>query len=222
MTEPERWLISEGILRTIEVLRKTYDNAKWLIDATSSSRNDDDSNLSEQDQLAAELIDEAMGSSAINLARPDSSAALRLLPDASDDPDVAQHYRELTQQGLTELKHSRLVELHKTLTNVADSPDPAHHDPFDVPSANADAVLAALSDVRLVLSELLEIHDELASEELQERVLSTFFTVGGEDPDNGPPDVSPDDLVAATFVVVGYLQQSLVDGMLERFDPRGK
>lgn len=131
---------------------------------------------------------------------PADPALRRLLPDASTDPRVAAELRRLTEQDLRATKTDHLARLRACV-------DGAGPELVVVPS-EAPAVAAALSDVRLVLAERLGIRTDADAE-----VLHTLALLGpGPDADEAEQGVH---LLATLHVVLGILQESLVELMLD-------
>lgn len=136
------------------------------------------------------------------LAPPADPAVRRLLPDASHaDPDVAAEFRRLTEDDLRTTKIANL----RTLRTALEAPTPQ----VRVDPAVAPAVAAALTDLRLVLAERLGIRSE------EDADAAYMLVLGG-----GPLDVTDPDAVARRFLatvsaLLGVLQESLMDLMLE-------
>ncbi|WP_454044369.1 DUF2017 family protein [Cellulosimicrobium sp. Marseille-Q8652] len=139
---------------------------------------------------------------------PLDPAVSRLLPAASDDAAVAAEFRRFTQDDLAGEKIGRLVLLGQMLVDG----EPAHAAPFVVPRDTAKRVAGALTDVRLVLAERLDLRTD-------EQVEGLYDELDAEG-DDGPDDASDVDGLAArrflvsVFLLTGLLQESLVDGML--------
>jgi len=136
------------------------------------------------------------------LPPPADPAVRRLLPDASTDREIAAELRRLTEQDLRATKAGHLGRLRAGL--LAADPD------LVVAPDDAAAVAAAFTDVRLVLAERLGVRDDEDSDALHALVLAG---------DDGTGDV--DDglrLLATLHVVLGVLQESLVELMLARLD----
>ncbi len=139
------------------------------------------------------------------LPPPDDPAVHRLLPDASrDDPAVAGEFRRLTEDDLRAAKLARLRWLWTALQN--DGPV--------VPAAQAPAVAATLTDLRLVLAERLGIR----TDEDAERLLRAT----GRRHRRGTDDVQR--YLATVYDALTWLQESLVQAMLARGDlgPQGR
>lgn len=136
------------------------------------------------------------------VAAPADPALRRLLPDASRTaPDVAAEFRRLTEEELRGTKAGNLAVLRTVLT--APTPD------VRVDPASAPAVAAALTDLRLVVSERLGIRSEADADAAYRLVV-----------DGGPLDVTDPDSVARRFLatmstLLGVLLESLVCLMLE-------
>ncbi|MGB8381607.1 MAG: DUF2017 family protein [Dermatophilaceae bacterium] len=87
-------------------------------------------------------------------------ALRRLLPDAHrGDPDVAAEFRHLTEQGLRQRKYT-------TLTTAIDALAAATPEKVTLTRAQAEALLVALTDTRLLLGERLGLQTEEDTERL--------------------------------------------------------
>jgi hypothetical protein len=94
--------------------------------------------------------------------RPPSDPALaRLLPDMSEDEDLAGSLRELTEPSLRAEKIARLLFVVEELDHPA-----RRDDSFFVPDGREADVLRAINDVRLVIATRLGLGDTLADDEL--------------------------------------------------------
>ena len=134
---------------------------------------------------------------------PGDPAVRRLLPDASDDPAVAGEFRRFTQRDLAAEKVGRLVLLAQMLVDG----EPTTTAPFVVPRDAARRVAGALTDVRLVLADRLDLRTD-------EQVEGLYDELQDED-DDGPGDGGgPRRFLVSVFLLTGLLQESLVDGML--------
>lgn len=135
------------------------------------------------------------------VAPPEDPAVRRLLPDASSDPELAAELRRLTEHDLRATKAGHLERLRDAL--AAADPD------LVVTPEDAQAVAAAFTDVRLVLAERLGVRSDADSELVHAIVLAA------------DDDADVDDglrLLATLHVVLGVLQESLVELMLARLD----
>ncbi len=176
-----------------------------------------------QDDPPADVLDVVIETEPV--PPPVDPALRRLLPDASrEDPEVAAEYRRLTEADLRSTKSENLRRLRAAVSD-------AEPDLVVVPS-EAPAVAAALTDVRLVVSERLGIRTEEDADALE-------VLLAAPDPgpaDGGPADVPDDDgtevgggparatvdpvtevrrFLATVYVVLGILQESLVTLMLD-------
>ncbi|QJW37240.1 DUF2017 family protein [Cellulosimicrobium protaetiae] len=136
---------------------------------------------------------------------PPDPAVRRLLPDASDDADVATEFRRFTQDDLAARKVGRLVLLARMLVDS----EPSEAAPFAVTREDAEDVAGALTDVRLVLAERLGLRTD-------EQVEGLYDELDREGED-GPVDEvggAPRRFLVSVFLLTGLLQESLVDGML--------
>ncbi|MFC8921342.1 DUF2017 family protein [Cellulosimicrobium sp. NPDC057127] len=139
---------------------------------------------------------------------PADPAVRRLLPDASDDAAVADEFRRFTQGDLAAEKVGRLVLLGQMLVDG----EPASAAPFVVPRDAARRVAGALTDVRLVLAERLDLRTD-------DQVEGLYDELDAEGEDGPELDGDVDGRAARRFLVsvfllTGLLQESLVDGML--------
>ncbi|WP_069385951.1 DUF2017 family protein [Cellulosimicrobium cellulans] len=141
-------------------------------------------------------------------AVPTDPAVRRLLPDASDDADVAAEFRRFTQADLASEKVDRLVLLGQMLVDG----EPASAAPFVVPRDTARRVAGALTDVRLVLAERLD----LRTDDQVEGLYDELDAEGEEGPglDDDLDGRAARRFLVSVFLLTGLLQESLVDGML--------
>ncbi|WP_087471616.1 DUF2017 family protein [Cellulosimicrobium cellulans] len=137
---------------------------------------------------------------------PPDPAVRRLLPDASDDVEVAAEFRRFTQDDLAARKVGRLVRLARLLVDA----EPAEVAPFAVARDDAEDVAGALTDVRLVLAERLG----LRTDEQVEGLYDELDREGDDGPDDGEVGGAPRRFLVSVFLLTGLLQESLVDGML--------
>jgi hypothetical protein len=125
---------------------------------------------------------------------PDDPAIARLLPDASrDDPGIAGEFRRLTEYSL----RSRKREGARTAAAALSRPEPVHLD-----HSEALSLLKALTDVRLVIGERLELKTDADAEALHDRLWSG--------------DADPTWLaIASTYELLTYWQENLI-GVISR------
>ncbi|WP_182113458.1 MULTISPECIES: DUF2017 family protein [unclassified Actinotalea] len=127
---------------------------------------------------------------------PVDPALRRLLPDASPDAEVAAEFRRLSEADVRATKLANLARLRAALVG-------ARGEAVVVPSEAAH-VAAALTDLRLVISERLGVRtDEDAEEVYRVAVAPTRH------------DPEPRRLLAAVYAVLTQLQESLVGLMLD-------
>jgi len=138
---------------------------------------------------------------------PDDPAVLRLLPDASrDDPSLAAEFRRLTEDDLRAQKVDRLERLWQSLTAPGGG---RRHDELVVPARDAPAFAAALTDVRLVLAERLDVHTDAEAD--------AMYAVLGETPPSAPAargDHETRRYLVSVYGALTWLQESLVVLML--------
>ncbi|GAA3592455.1 hypothetical protein GCM10022223_03890 [Kineosporia mesophila] len=95
-------------------------------------------------------------------ATPDDPALARLLPDGNrDDPEASAEYRRLTEYGLRSRKRSGA----RTAAGALNRPAPVV-----LSSEEALSLMKALTDVRLVLGERLELKTDEDAESLHQRL----------------------------------------------------
>lgn len=157
-------------------------------------------------------------------AAPADSAIARLLPDASPtEPEASAEFRRLTQQDVARNKVARLVDLIGRLVRAEESVSATSAGAFfsedelglgarDVVVGREEAadVAAALTDLRLVLADRLEIDDEESAEALDAAVAAAWE--GRPDSEHGLDDRVR--LLGSVYVLTGFLQDSLVELML--------
>jgi hypothetical protein len=152
----------------------------------------------------------APGGHARDAIPPPDPAVRRLLPDASDDVEVATEFRRFTQDDLAARKVGRLVLLARMLVDS----EPSEVAPFAVAREEAEDVAGALTDVRLVLAERLG----LRTDEQVEGLYDELDREGDDGPDDGEVGGevggAPRRFLVSVFLLTGLLQESLVDGML--------
>ncbi|QHT55257.1 DUF2017 domain-containing protein [Cellulomonas sp. H30R-01] len=134
---------------------------------------------------------------------PQDPAVRRLLPDASqDDPDVAAEFRRLTEDDLRARKVARLGVMWTLLTTPGDG---RRHDLLTVAPKDAPELAAAITDLRLVLAERLDVRTDQDAESLYD-VLSD---------DAQGQDVDVRRYLVSLYGALSWLQESLVGLMLE-------
>ncbi|WP_081844620.1 DUF2017 domain-containing protein [Cellulomonas sp. URHE0023] len=161
------------------------------------------------------------------VAPPSDPAVRRLLPDASrDDPEVSAEFRRLTEDDIRAGKVARLVRLWTALTTPSDGHRP---DVFAIDPVDAKDVAAALTDLRLVLAERLEIRTDGQAERLYDQLLTS--PAADLDDDVGVElDPATRRYLVAVYGALSWLQESLVEALLTdlrapggaRDTPRGR
>lgn len=136
------------------------------------------------------------------LPAPQDPAVRRLLPDASrDDPELSAEFRRLTEDDLRAAKVARLGRLWTLLTTAGEG---RRHDLLTVSPAAAPDVAAALTDLRLVLAERLDVRTDEDAERLYDEL----------DDDDGAPGAEVRRYLVALYGALSWLQESLVGLML--------
>jgi uncharacterized protein (DUF885 family) len=126
---------------------------------------------------------------------PRDPALERLLPPAHrEDEAVAAEFRRLTEQGLRERKTANL-------TTAVDALRDADDDKVVLSAAQAQALVVALTDVRLLLGERLGLRTDDDAEELAQRL---------DDADQDDPAM----LLAAYYDFMTWLQESLTQSLM--------
>lgn len=126
------------------------------------------------------------------LPEPSDPATARLLPPASDDKEVADEFRRLGEPELIAGKIGRLREAQFLMENTRIV--------LDVPSASRFA--QALNDVRLVLSERLDIRDEADSA----RVAKV---------DDAAKVKTPEQYLALVYNLISWVQDTVMQALME-------
>jgi hypothetical protein len=141
---------------------------------------------------------------------PTDPAVRRLLPDASrEDADVSAEFRRFTQGDLATEKAQRLVLLADLL--LAGGPQDAEAStPLTVRHDDARRIAGALTDVRVVLAERLDLRTDAQVEELHDEVLAREGALSEHE---GAPDAARH-FLSSVFLLTGWLQESLVELML--------
>jgi len=129
------------------------------------------------------------------LEGPRDPALERLLPPAHrEDEAVAAEFRRLTEQGLRERKTANLTTAVEALRD-------ADGDKVVLSGAQAQALVVALTDVRLLLGERLGLRTDDDAEELAQRL---------DDADQDDPAM----LLAAYYDFMTWLQESLTQSLM--------
>lgn len=143
---------------------------------------------------------------------PDDPALHRLFPDAyPDDPEHAAEFRRLTEGDLRTTKSARL----RTLIALLGGSDAEDADPDEavqtvevmVPSDRAPDVVAALTDLRLVMAERIGVRTADDADALTELVTRPWG------PEAADPERAATRLRATLYLMLGVLQDTLLDAM---------
>jgi hypothetical protein len=128
-------------------------------------------------------------------AAPRDPALERLLPSAHrQDPALAAEFRRLTEYGLRERKAANLATAISALQG-------ADGDKLTVDKEQAQAMVVALTDVRLLLGERLGLRTEEDADDLQDRL-------GAASRDD------PQLYLAAYYDFLTWLQESLIQALM--------
>ena len=141
---------------------------------------------------------------------PRDPALHRLLPNVSrDDDELAADFRRFTESDLRAVKVSRLRLVWQALLSRTD----IDAEPFlwSVAPDQALDVLAALTDVRLVLAARLGIETEEHAQELYDYVESAQALMDDESDASQLPEDNPERLWLGTlYQALTWLQESLM------------
>jgi len=153
------------------------------------------------DDLVATLGLPALADSEADAAQvPRDPAMERLLPAGHhDDPAMAAEFRRLTQHGLRERKTANLAAAIAAVT-AADG------DKVRLDQEQAQAMVVALTDVRLLLGERLGLRTDDDADALQDRLESA-------DEDDAAED-DPQLYLAAYYDFMTWLQESLTQALM--------
>lgn len=126
---------------------------------------------------------------------PRDPALDRLLPSAHrEDPELAAEFRRLTEHGLRERKAANLATTISALLS-------AEGDKVRLDQEQAQAMVVALTDVRLLLGERLGLRTDEDADALQDRL----ETVLEDDPQLQ---------LAACYDFLTWLQESLIQALM--------
>lgn len=147
------------------------------------------------DDLVATLGVRPLGDPALTPQKPFDPAIERLLPTANrEDPALAAEFRRLTEHGLRERKSANLATAIEALL-AADG------DKVRLDQAQAQAMVVALTDVRLLLGERLGLRTDDDADALQDRL-----EAASED--------DPQLYLAAYYDFMTWLQESLTQALM--------
>ncbi|WPF81183.1 DUF2017 family protein [Sanguibacter sp. 4.1] len=162
---------------------------------------------------------------------PADPAVRRLLPDASDDPEVAHEFRRLTDDDLRQRKVDRLLLFADLLLEASPSADEDEQLPLVVGREEGAEIAGALGDVRQVIGSRLGLQTDADTDALYRSVSATW----DEDEDDGLETgqesarghagealSGPELFLGSVFLLTGYLQESLTDCLLEHHRRAGR
>ena len=135
---------------------------------------------------------------------PQDPALLRLLPDASDDPEIAGELRRFTEADVRRGKLDRLRAWRAAIQRAEPS--------LVVPAATAADHAAAITDVRLVLASRLGV-------ETDEQADAVYALAAAPGPP-GDDEEATRRFLASVYAVLTALQESLVALMVGDLDTR--
>ena len=149
------------------------------------------------DDLVATLGVRPLNDPSITPQAPFDPALERLLPTANrEDPALAAEFRRLTEHGLRERKTANL-------TTAIEGLLAAEGDKVKLDRAQAQAMVVALTDVRLLLGERLGLRTDDDADALQDRL-----EAASED--------DPHLYLAASYDFMTWLQESLTQALIRR------
>lgn len=162
---------------------------------------------------------------------PADPAVRRLLPDASDDPEVAHEFRRLTDDDLRQRKVDRLLLFADLLLEASPSADEDEQLPLVVGREEGAEIAGALGDVRQVIGSRLGLQTDADTDALYRSVSATWGEDEGDGPETGPESArghagealsGPELFLGSVFLLTGYLQESLTDCLLEHHRRAGR
>lgn len=162
---------------------------------------------------------------------PADPAVRRLLPDASDDPEVAHEFRRLTDDDLRQRKVDRLLLFADLLLEASPSADEDEQLPLVVGREEGAEIAGALGDVRQVIGSRLGLQTDADTDALYRSVSATWEEDEGDGPETGPESArghagealsGPELFLGSVFLLTGYLQESLTDCLLEHHRRAGR
>lgn len=148
---------------------------------------------------------------------PEDPALRRLFPDAyRDDPERTAEFRRLTECDLRATRSSRLRTLAAVLAAASGRPGPEAMGTgaddlveMRVPVAQAPQVVAALTDLRLVMAERLGVQTSDDADALVRLVTRPW------EQDASDPRRATTRLRATLYLMLGVLQDTLLEAMAD-------
>lgn len=198
-----------GVLLGATPFRKAARVAQQTAPDTQVDESDD------EDDEPGDVLDDGPPLSALGwpwqrpVERPTDSAVRRLLPDASEDPEQAAEFRRLTDADLRERKIAGL----RTWWQALRAPGGRHGDAVAVTAAEAPAVAAAMTDVRLVLADRLGVRTDEDGERIYQELTEPVPPgSGGRDSEA----IAVRRAFVGVYAMLSELQETLVGAMLEQ------
>ncbi|MCI1676354.1 MAG: DUF2017 domain-containing protein [Ancrocorticia sp.] len=149
---------------------------------------------------SADLSDVPIGGHADDGKRiPMDEAIARLLPDMSEEPELARELRNITQDSVAMAKAENLATFFESLGDVDGRVWVANDD--------AGAWLAAANDIRLVLAARLGVVDDVTASEVYRRASEMTGHGGGDEPREVE---DTEDLLAVLYSLLSWWQESLL------------
>ncbi|MCF2707144.1 DUF2017 family protein [Arcanobacterium haemolyticum] len=130
---------------------------------------------------------------------PMDEAYLRLLPDMSEEPELARDLRDMTQENVALAKVDNLVTFYRTLEG--------DNDTVWVTNEAAPGWLAACNDIRIVLAARLDIVDDATSQRVYDQATTMM---SGSDEDDTVQIEETEDLLAVLYTMLSWWQESLL------------
>lgn len=165
----------------------------------------------------AESIEEEEEGVEREFSMPADNAIEALLPDMSEDPDLANELRSLTEDSVASSKIDNLVTFYLGLNIVPASDSDASTDADErigygifVPNEDAQSWLSAMNDIRLVLAARLGINDDAAAEAVYQRAGYFTGTMSRRNPDELPTIETSEDMMAVLYGMLTWWQESLI------------
>lgn len=148
---------------------------------------------------------------------PDDPILQRMLPPMSSDPDEAAVLRALTEDALRREKSDRLETVYwrvvEAVTTEENEPQ-VHDGEVRVSQDEVWDWLAALNDVRMMLSQQLGINDDRDADRVARRAQQFFqeYDIGDADPESGQGPRWEDE-ECAVFALFSWWQDSLLQAV---------
>ncbi|WP_124053901.1 DUF2017 family protein [Arcanobacterium ihumii] len=203
-SEDERSMLA-GLARDLVFILGS--DVEHEIEKRDRIRDDDDAFAAFEDELnaIAEMVEAELEPEVTSESELFFDDALsRLLPDMSEDPDLARDLRALTEESVSRVKIDNLTTFFTGISKESENGDIVV-----VKNEEAVAWMAALNDIRIVLASRLGIFDEESGNSVYER--ATLFTTQRETaPEDLPEIETPEDMMTVLYTMISWWQDSLV------------